>query len=61
MEVGEEDVKKAVEELFTNGMGAKAERIVLIAQDGRDLGGWGKKPLIDQLCRSFGIVQKTTK
>jgi len=61
VELREEDIKKAVEDLFQNGMGEKAQRLVLMSQDGRNLGGWSKEPLIDQLCRSLGIAKKLTK
>jgi hypothetical protein len=30
-------------DLFTNGGGERADRLVLIAKDRRDLGGWGEK------------------
>ena len=31
-----------IDALFTNGEGAKAERLMLVSKDGRDLGGWGR-------------------
>jgi hypothetical protein len=33
--------------LFTTGNGQKAKRLVLIDEDGRDLGGWGERPVAD--------------
>jgi hypothetical protein len=38
-----------VDMLMVNGQGYKAERLVLMAKDGRDLGGWGRLPAIDHL------------
>jgi hypothetical protein len=35
------------EELFVNGMGKHAERLVLTDAEGRDLGGWGREPVED--------------
>jgi len=42
-------VAAIVEVFFTNGAGQKADRLVLVDSDGRDLGGWGKKPFADRL------------
>jgi len=61
VELREEDIKRAVEDLFQNGAGEKAVRLVLMSHDGRILGGWSKEPLINQLCRSLGIAKKLTK
>jgi putative chitinase len=36
----------ATEKLFTNAAGEKAVRLALIAEDGRDLGGWGFDPVL---------------
>lgn len=33
---------KIAEDLFTNGVNEKADRLVLTSEDGRDLGGWSK-------------------
>ena len=43
-------------ELMVNGMGQKAERLVLISRNGRDLGGWGRLPLRDRI---LAAMQKT--
>jgi hypothetical protein len=42
-------IEQFVDELFTNGMGQQAVRLVLIDAQGRDLGGWGKGPLTDRI------------
>ena len=39
--------------LMRNGQGEQSERLVLTAQDGRDLGGWGRLPLIDKIERAI--------
>lgn len=33
--------------LFTTGAGRKAQRLVLVDENKRDLGGWGEKPIAD--------------
>jgi len=38
-----------VEELFTNGFGDKAQRLVLEMEDGRDGGGLSRAPIIDRI------------
>lgn len=46
--------RRIAKELFTNGVGVKATRLVLIrdVEAGiRDLGGWAEKPLADQIER----------
>lgn len=42
-------VEKIVEDLFTNGFGQKAERLVLTSVDGRDLGGWCRGAMRDRI------------
>ena len=37
------------EELFRNGFGEEAKRLVLELDDGRDGGGWSKKAAIDRI------------
>lgn len=41
--------QKIVDDLMVNGAGEKADRLVLIDQTGRDLGGWGKVPLLHRI------------
>ena len=41
--------QEIADDLFTNGFGEKASRLVLELADGRDGGGWGKKPAIDRI------------
>jgi len=33
--------------LFTNGNGESCYRLMLVGEDGRNLGGWGISPLMD--------------
>ena len=40
-----------VEELFCNGSGERADRLVLMTREGRDLGGWGQGPVRDVIAR----------
>ena len=35
--------------LFTNGIGEKAERLVLVDRAGRNLGGWSRAAIVQQL------------
>ena len=35
--------------LFVNGDGKKAQRLMLISPNGKDLGGWCKQAAIDQI------------
>lgn len=37
------------DDLFVNGSGEQAARLVLTSADGRDLGGWGKLVVLDKL------------
>lgn len=39
---------KIVTDLFTNGLGHEAERLVLFA-NGKDIGGWGRGPVRDKI------------
>lgn len=41
-------------DLFTNGGGSRADRLVLV-QDGKpqDLGGWSMQPVIDRITRTL--------
>ena len=40
-----------VTRLFVNSMGQHATRLVLTFKGGRDLGGWCKQAVIDQIVR----------
>jgi hypothetical protein len=42
--------EKIAEALFVNGQGERAERLMLV-KGGRDLGGWGYEPAIDQITK----------
>jgi hypothetical protein len=43
--------RKIVDELFTNGDGQQAERLMMILPGGRDGGGWGRRPAQDKIER----------
>jgi len=49
--------KRIAEELFVNGFGDKAYRLVLTSRDGRDLGGWGEGPLTDRIAGLLNGVE----
>lgn len=40
---------KAAKDLFTNGNGDKADRLVLTSKNGRDLGGWCETVVSDHI------------
>jgi hypothetical protein len=42
-----------VEDLMTNGAQQRAERLKLVASDGRDLGGWSARALQERIRRHF--------
>jgi len=42
---------RIVADIFRNGAGERAERLVLLSKEGRDLGGWGALPLADRIVR----------
>lgn len=42
-------LEAAVDSLFVNGGGQKAERLVLTDKNGRDLGGWCRQAIVDRL------------
>lgn len=44
-----ERLARAVDDLFVNGSGEQAARLVLVDAHGCNLGGWGKGPLLDRL------------
>ena len=44
-----EQAKRVADKLFVNGQGQEAQRLVLTSSDGKDLGGWCKQAIIDQL------------
>lgn len=39
--------KQIVDKLFVNGAGQQAERLMLVLENGKDGGGWGKQPMRD--------------
>lgn len=44
-----EQIEAILDYLFTNGMGQKADRLVLVDANGRDLGGWCRGAVRDVL------------
>jgi hypothetical protein len=48
---------ECVNQLFINGQGQRAERLVLTSQDGRDLGGWGRGPVIDHVVEAIEAAE----
>lgn len=52
-------IEQFLEELFTNGQGERADRLVLTDERGRDLGGWGRHALRDRL-QAFQRVKANT-
>ena len=49
-------IRSAVDGLFRNGFGEEASRLVLTSADGRDLGGWCKQAIVDQLESAFRLA-----
>jgi hypothetical protein len=43
--------KQIARSLFTNGMGEKAVRLVLIDENGRDLGGWSEQAVVTWIAK----------
>lgn len=41
--------ERIARDLFTNGQGEHAERLVLIDANGRDLGGWCEQAVVDRI------------
>jgi len=46
-------VKKIVADLFINGIGEKADRLVLTSKDGRDLGEWCEQAIVDRVTKGL--------
>jgi hypothetical protein len=42
-------IDQLLDDLFTNGQGQIAYRLVLTSKDGRDLGGWGREVIRDRV------------
>lgn len=45
------EIKNVVDELFRNGCGDEAQRLVLMTADGRNLGGWCREAVTDRLVK----------
>lgn len=41
--------EQIADELFVNGFGERAERLVLLDDAGRNLGGWSKTAVVDRI------------
>lgn len=48
---------KLVTELFANGFGDEAARLVLTSEAGRDLGGWSRGPVLDRVRAAFAPLR----
>jgi len=48
------------DELFTNGQGQRAERLVLTSRFGSDLGGWCQRAVIDVIARQLRATLSPT-
>ncbi len=51
----DEIAARIVADIMVNGIGQKADRLVLVTDHGINLGGWGKLPLADRIA---GILAK---
>ncbi len=54
MKITRKDIERAVAALFVSGFGEKADRLILNSA-GKNLGGWGQKPMTDRLCELLKI------
>jgi hypothetical protein len=46
-------VEQFLDQLFTNGAGDEAARLVLTSEEGRGLGGWSRSAVRDLLMRTL--------
>jgi len=46
------------ESLFVNGQGEQADRLVLTSADGKDLGGWCRRAVVDQIMKTLDEVRQ---
>ena len=46
-----------MDDLFRNGQGDEAHRLVLTSAHGRDLGGWGRQDVVDRIADALSRVQ----
>ena len=49
--------ERIVEQLFVNGQGKEAERLVLMSCDNKNLGGWSKRAVVDVIVNQVRRVQ----
>lgn len=47
-------------DLFTNGEGNRAERLVMLSKDGHDLGGWCYASVVERVCEALTRTTKST-
>lgn len=45
--------EKIVDDLFVNGQGQEAERLVLMSCDRKDLGGWSRRAVVDRIVQAL--------
>ena len=48
-----EKAQEIVEYLFTNGFGEQADRLAMLAKNGKEIGGWGKAAVKDFLVKTL--------
>jgi len=53
--LGEKELLDLVEDLFHNGLGEEARTLALVAEDGRNLGGWSKEALKQHVRKAFNM------
>jgi hypothetical protein len=54
----EQFIKTLVEDIFTNGQAQKAERLEMIDNQGRGIGGWGKDPFISRIHKALDSSER---
>lgn len=47
--------ERIVAQLFVNGQGQQADRLVLASEDHRDLGGWCKRAVVDVITKYLRV------
>lgn len=55
-----ETAKQIADELFVNGIGQEAERLVLELPGGKDGGGWSKSSVIGRICQVLARQTEST-
>lgn len=57
----ERQMRRLLDELFTNGQGKVAERLVLTGKDGKDMGGWGRNAVASLVATHLDMAFKPRK